>query len=98
MSMNLKDDILKADADGVDITKNNSLNTDVVKVVRCKDCKYKIKYDSCPSGYEYHLGEWCDNPKNGIMVSLATGFKGHYAMKILDDQHFCSWGERMENE
>ena len=57
MSMNLKDDILKADADGVDITKNNSLNTDVVKVVRCKDCKYKIKYDN------YNGKLWCNNLK-----------------------------------
>ena len=63
-------------------------SSDVVEVVRCKDCKHRpIDTQEEGNGFDYEFPEeygcpgYCDD--------------GYYSQRF-DDNFFCAWGERTE--
>lgn len=72
---------------GTSVEVEDASDVDVVEVVRCKDCKYCVTEKSFGKEYLY-----CDafyEHAEGDLIGVSL---------MVEPNHFCSWGERREDE
>lgn len=66
---------------------NDAPTVDAVEVVRCKDCYYCVTEKSF--GKVYHYCEAFEQYAEGDLIGVSLQ---------VNPDHFCSWGERREDE
>ena len=74
-------------ADEVAKAVENAPTVDAVEVVRCKDCYYCVTEKSF--GKVYHYCEAFEQYEEGDLIGVSLQ---------VNPDHFCSWGERREDE
>lgn len=74
-------------ADEVAKAVENAPTVDAVEVVRCKDCYYCVTEKSF--GKVYHYCEAFEQYAEGDLIGVSLQ---------VNPDHFCSWGERREDE
>lgn len=68
----------------------NDSNRTLVKVVRCKDCKY------AEHGTMIDLEEIDKTPRHYIDWIKCHNYDIHKSLRFVKEDDFCSWGERRE--